>query len=296
MPEAESGSESPPETDKTVGIGLPVYNNSRHLSSALDSILNQTYTNLIVYLVDDRSTDNTRQICEHYAEQDSRIRFVENEQNLGEIGNYQKVLDMADTEYFMFARGHEILPENLLQDCVDILEEDKEVVLAFAKTVWIDEDNKPIKDKSLSYFDTRGCDVFSRCTLVFWGKYEYFYGVTRTRTMQSIKALEPIIATDLIMLFEMALRGSFAHINSGERQRRYYYDNETYDERIKRYQKILYQDIGFMDKYFPFAKLPFILFGCVFRSSHKIISKLLLFMVIIFNAPIRYITARGKSL
>ena len=82
MPEAESGSESPPETDKTVGIGLPVYNNSRHLSSALDSILNQTYTNLIVYLVDDRSTDNTQQICEHYAEQDSRIRFVENEQSV----------------------------------------------------------------------------------------------------------------------------------------------------------------------------------------------------------------------
>ncbi len=280
----------------SVGIGLPVYQNGRFLAAALDSILSQRYQNIVIYLSEDQSEDNTASICQEYAAKDSRILYSQNEMNLGETGNYQRVLDLADTDYFMFARGHEVLPQNLISDCIEILENDSEVVLAFAKTVWIDEKGERLHDRHLPCFDTRGCDVVSRCALAFWGKYEAFYGVSRTSIMKSIKALEPIVATDLIMLFEMSLRGTFAHINSGERSRRYYYNNESYDDRIRRYQKILYKDISFMDRYFPFLKVPFKLFGCVFSSQQSLTTKLSLLLVILFNAPLRYLSARGKSL
>ena len=128
------------------------------------------------------------------------------------------------------------------------------------------------------------------CVGVFGG------GVARTQTMKSIRTLEPMIGTDLIMLFEMALEGSFAHIQDGVRCRRYYYNDEPYDDRIKRYQRTLYKKLGFMDRYFPFVKLPFKLFGSVFKSGYPFLTKLSLCVVILFNAPLKYLTARGKSL
>lgn len=280
----------------SVGIGLPVYQNEQFLATALDSILAQSYTNFIVYLCEDQSTDGTAEICRRYADRDSRIHYIQNESNLGEIGNHQKVLELAETDYFMFARGHEVLPANLLMDCIEILESDDEVVLAFAKTVWIDQQGERIEKRHLPNFDTRGCDVVARCALAFWGKYEAFYGVSKTSTFKSIKVLEPVIATDLIMLFEMSLLGTFANINAGERCRRYYYDDEPYKDRIRRYQRSLYKELGFMDRYFPFIKVPLKLLACAHRSDQPIATRFLLFLVILFNAPLRYLSARGQTL
>ncbi|MBL4580300.1 MAG: glycosyltransferase [Flavobacteriales bacterium] len=283
-------------SNPSIGIGLPVYQNEQFLAATLDSILAQSYTEFVVYLSEDQSNDKTADICLQYAAMDPRIRYSQNATNLGEIGNYQKVLDLADTDYFMFARGHEILPANLLNDCIEILENDKDVVLAFAKTIWIDEQGNHLPKKNLPHFDTRGCDVAARCALTFWGKYEAFYGVTRTATMKSIKALEPIVATDLIMLFEMSLLGTFANINAGTRYRRYYYSNESYADRIKRYQRTLYQQLSFMDRHFPFIKVPIKLIACAFRSPQPFSTKLILLLIILFNAPLRYLSARGKTL
>ncbi len=278
-----------------ITIGLPVYNNGKFLSETLDSILNQSFKSFIVILSDDGSTDNTREICEKYAKLDSRIKFTINEVNIGASGNHRKVLADADTEYFLFVRGHEILPPNLLQDSMDTLLSDKDIVLVFSKTRWIDESGNVIKNKYLSSFDTRGCDVVSRCALVFWGKYEYFYGLTYTETMKKVRALEDIIAHDLLMLFEMALLGSFAQINSGVRYRRYYY-TENYQERIQRYHKISLKNNSLFNRLFPFAKLPFYLFGSTLSADISFLKKFLILFIIVSNAPIKFLISRGKSL
>ena len=128
----------------SVGIGLPVYNNAKYLSGTLDSILNQTYPNVTVYLSDDCSDDGTDAICASFAEKDDRIKYFRNEENLGANGNLEKVLSLASTDYFMFARGHEILSPDHIRDCVRILEEDEKVVLSFVTTQWIDEKNEII--------------------------------------------------------------------------------------------------------------------------------------------------------
>lgn len=278
-----------------VTIGLAVYNNGKYLSKTLDSILNQSYRNFILLLSDDCSTDETQEICGQYAKLDTRIKYTRNATNLGAIANHQKVLADADTEYFMFARGHEILPPKLVEDCIEILDQDPKVVLAFAKTEWIDEDDNMIPDKHLCYFDTRGCDVVTRCALVFWGKYEYFYGLTRTETMKNIRALEDIVAHDLIMLLEMALLGSFAHINFGVRYRRYYY-TENYRKRIKRYHDTTLQKSSFLGRLFPFVILPFYIFWSIFSAKIPFTKKILILFIAVCNAPVKFLISRGKSL
>ena len=55
-----------------ISIIVPVYNTDKYLSRCLDSLINQTYSNIEIICVDDKSTDNSRRILEEYGKKDSR--------------------------------------------------------------------------------------------------------------------------------------------------------------------------------------------------------------------------------
>jgi glycosyltransferase involved in cell wall biosynthesis len=279
-----------------VGIGLPVFNNARYISTTLDSLLNQSYRNIIIYISDDCSDDGTDEICQSYAERDGRIVYYRNERNIGANANSAKVLSLATTEYFMFSRGHEILSPNHIADCIRILEEDKTAVLAFATTQWVDDDDNIIPNKPIGYFDTRGFDVVTRCALVFWGNHDCYYGLSRTDIMKSIRGNEEIIGGDFLALFEKALLGSFAHVRSAIRYRRYNYSGETYGKRIQRYKTGTYKRLKAIDHIFPLARLPCHIFLSAIRSKVSFGDKIKIIFVILFNAPLRYLVSRGKKL
>lgn len=59
-----------------VSVVLPIYNVEMYLERCIESIVNQTYTNLEIILVDDGSPDHCPQICDEWAKKDSRIRVV----------------------------------------------------------------------------------------------------------------------------------------------------------------------------------------------------------------------------
>lgn len=63
--------------NELISIIVPIYNTEKYLHQCLDSILNQTYTNFEVLLVNDGSTDSSRMICQEYVERDSRFRYIE---------------------------------------------------------------------------------------------------------------------------------------------------------------------------------------------------------------------------
>jgi len=280
----------------SIGIGLPVYNNCKYLSKTLDSLLSQTYPNITIYLSDDCSDDGTDEICQLYAKRDNRVKYSRNERNIGANANNAKVLSLATTEYFMFARGHEILSPNHIADCVRVLEEDEGAVLAFATTQWIDDDDNIIANKPIGYFDTRGFDVVTRCALVLWGNHDCYYGLSRTGVMKSIRGNEEIVGGDLLALFEKALLGSFAHVSSSIRYRRYRYRGETYHERIERYKRSTYKHLKTIDHIFPLVRLPYHIFLSVIRSKASLADKIKILFVILLNAPLRYIVSRGKQL
>lgn len=58
---------------------VPVYNSEKYLELCIDSIINQTYKNLEILLINDGSTDNSARICENYAQKDKRIRAFHKE-------------------------------------------------------------------------------------------------------------------------------------------------------------------------------------------------------------------------
>ena len=62
--------------NKLISIIVPVYNGEQYIRRCVDSILNQTFTDFELILVDDGSTDNSPIICDDYANHDSRVRVI----------------------------------------------------------------------------------------------------------------------------------------------------------------------------------------------------------------------------
>ena len=68
--------------DKKVSVVLPVFNGETYLAQSIDSILAQTYTNWELIIIDDGSTDRTKEIAESYVKKDKRIFYYKNPKNM----------------------------------------------------------------------------------------------------------------------------------------------------------------------------------------------------------------------
>lgn len=99
----------PQHSPSLVSVCVPTYNGEKHLRACLDSILRQTFTNFELLLIDDCSTDSTASILLEYAKKDSRIRFVQNKQNLGLVANWNKCVELAHGEWIKFLFQDDLL-------------------------------------------------------------------------------------------------------------------------------------------------------------------------------------------
>ena len=99
-----------------ISVIVPVYNEENSVGRCISSVLTQTYSNLELVLVDDGSTDASGSVCEHYADQDSRIR-VFHKSNGGVSSARNLGISMAIGEYIMFLDSDDFL----LPDALEIL-------------------------------------------------------------------------------------------------------------------------------------------------------------------------------
>src|SRR6266567_2589360 len=122
-----------------LSIGLFVFNGERFLGETLDSILNQTFTDFELIISDNASTDRTAEISQAYARRDSRIRYYRGEKNMGPGWNVRRVYELATGKYFKWAAADDLMEPDLLRRCVEVLESDPECVVAYARTMQVDE-------------------------------------------------------------------------------------------------------------------------------------------------------------
>jgi glycosyltransferase involved in cell wall biosynthesis len=92
-----------------ISVIVAVYNTDKYLRECLDSIVNQTYKNLEIILVDDCSTDNCPQICDEYAARDNRVKVVHKEKNGGDCSARNAGLNAATGEFITFVDGDDYL-------------------------------------------------------------------------------------------------------------------------------------------------------------------------------------------
>jgi glycosyltransferase involved in cell wall biosynthesis len=102
-----------------VSVIMPVYNSEKYLKEAIDSVLNQSYKHLELVIVNDASTDLTKNIIQSYS--DSRIRYIENESNSGIVFSRNRGLSAAVGEYVATLDSDDIALENRIGEQVAFL-------------------------------------------------------------------------------------------------------------------------------------------------------------------------------
>lgn len=138
-----------------VSVCIPAYNGEKFIQEAIDSVIAQTFTDFEIIIVDDRSTDNTVNIIKSYT--DKRIRFFQNEKNLGLIGNWNKALSYATGEYIKILPDDDLIYPNCLKLQVEVLDNDpdKEVALVSGRKNVINNNGKILFNRGFSRKEIR---------------------------------------------------------------------------------------------------------------------------------------------
>lgn len=141
-----------------VTVCMPVYNQAKFLSEAIESVLRQTFADFELLIVDDCSSDNSIEIIRFYADNDARIRFFVNEHNIGMVHNWNRCLREASGEFIKFLFGDDMFSSpQTLEKMVKVLSFDEEVVLASSARFFIDQNSTVMKIVS-DYMGPRRCD------------------------------------------------------------------------------------------------------------------------------------------
>lgn len=113
-----------------VVIGIPTYNRAQSLRRAVESALAQDYSNLVVLISDNASTDETPQVCEALSSVDSRVTVVRHAENRGATNNFIAAFERAEGELFMWLADDDWLEAGYVARCAQALRSDSGVVLA----------------------------------------------------------------------------------------------------------------------------------------------------------------------
>ena len=111
-----------------ISVIVPVYKAEKYLDKCVQSIVNQTYKNLEIILVDDGSPDNCPQICDEWAKKDGRIKVIHKE-NGGVSSARNTALDICLGEYAAFADSDDFIEENMLESMMKTAEKAKAEVV-----------------------------------------------------------------------------------------------------------------------------------------------------------------------
>lgn len=103
--------------EELVTVVVPVYNVEKYLDRCLRSIVNQTYTNLEIILVDDCATDTSGAICDEWAKQDARIRVIHKPVNQGLGFARNTGIEAANGEYICFFDSDDYVALTLVEEC-----------------------------------------------------------------------------------------------------------------------------------------------------------------------------------
>ena len=138
-----------------ISVIVPVYNVEKYLRKCVDSILNQTYADFELLLVDDGSTDGCPQICDEYAASDSRVRVI-HKTNGGLISARNEGILAARGDYVCILDGDDWALENMLQfihDTVSRLPELPDMVLFAAHNVYADHMEDTLNNVPEGYYN-----------------------------------------------------------------------------------------------------------------------------------------------
>lgn len=129
-----------------VSVIIPVYNSEKYIAKTINSVLNQTYKNIEIVLVDDCSTDNSAQIIDKYLESHKNIIHHLLEKNSGAAVARNKAIELAKGRYIAFLDSDDLWYPRKLQKQLDLMKK-QNAAICYTAIEMVDEDGQLIKGK-----------------------------------------------------------------------------------------------------------------------------------------------------
>jgi glycosyltransferase involved in cell wall biosynthesis len=193
------------QSNPLVSVGLPTFNRSTSLGRAIQSVLEQHYSNIELIISDNASTDGTQALCEDFLAKDKRIRYVRQSLNMGMTANFRAALAHATGDYFMWLSDDDSLEPSYISRCLEVLSARADVSLVCGAAQYYEnkipshqgarivlEQPAPI-DRVVAYYQ----QVNDNGT---------FYGLIRTQTLEDLTLLN-VLGGDWLLIASLAYRG-----------------------------------------------------------------------------------------
>lgn len=191
-----------------VSVIIPAYKAAHTIGLAIESILGQTYQNLEVIIIDDRSPDTTWEVINKYAAQDKRIRPYQNDVNMGVGGNRARGIELAKGEFICWQDADDISMPDRIESQLQLLLDDPNIGVVGGYLEFFGEGVKP----SIRKYAASDADL--RKTIFRYNPVAQPASMFRKECFDKLGGYDPSLklSEDLEMFFRVGTKYTFANI------------------------------------------------------------------------------------
>ena len=125
------------KTMELVSVIIPNFNYARFLKQRIDTVLNQTYKNIEIIILDDCSTDNSHEVIEQYRSNEKVKHIVYNKENSGStFKQWQKGFELAKGDFIWIAEADDFAEDTLLEKLMNVMNDNPQIKLGFVNSFW----------------------------------------------------------------------------------------------------------------------------------------------------------------
>lgn len=226
-----------------VSVIIPVYNGENYVTNILNSLRNQTYQNLEIFIVNDGSTDNTLQILHDYKKYFNNIKII-NAKHSSASGAINKALPLINGEFLIWPDADDVLEENSIEERVNFLKEHKNYQIVRSTSYYFDDKGKVnFRDENIGDLNKENIflDILFNKTFICCGCYmirtKMFFKIYKDKQIfespvgQNFQMLLPMLYKYKCHTINKELYGVYVRDNSHSRTKL------TEKEEIKKYEE-----------------------------------------------------------
>lgn len=213
-----------------ISVVMSVYNEEKFLDESIQSILNQTFKDFELIIINDKSTDNSLKIIKKYMKKDKRIKLINTKENKGCPGSRNEGLKVAEGKYVAILDGDDVSSMERLEVQYNYLERNPPIYLVGSSAIYIDENGKEIRRfrkyndyKLLAWRLPRSCGIVHPSIMFHNEKLiynDYFKGASDYKFYLDLLSKGKKLTNLPQFLVKYRLHGgSMTIIDSGEQER-----------------------------------------------------------------------------
>lgn len=201
----KNGNEKP-----LVSVGMPIRNGAKTLEMAIQSVVNQTYSNLEIIISNNDSEDATAEICQRFARKDKRITYYSQAEPLTAIENFRFVFERSHGRYFMWAAHDDLRSENYVETLIHGFDKFPSAAIIISDVISFYDHNDLKNGIPLDYnFNTTGLSLIRKLRISITGGCDHLYGLINSNHLHGYHWYPLTLGPDRPLILYLLAQGDF---------------------------------------------------------------------------------------